>query len=511
MLVKIVVSISILLLWPLLFSQKMMIDENQFSNQLHRLHAQDTTNWGKLKFQLDEAEQTILTQHLDYFYFNSNEKIRDSTPKPLDDSVLTIYYLNQMHSSRHLSEDSLGFEMGIKALGASKKTKSKSLTNYVSIRLCEYLLEFQQRTPDVTKTYLRELMDSAKDGYDNYWYKYYYNLFKLQEYLKTTPDKLSEVIENLKNLESRVPEENFHKATYYQYMGIAFGCIYENSNAIKSFEKAIKWFRRCESPMAKIGLIKCDYNIAVEQINLAQFEIGIATLKNLNLNPIISSEPYLQRSTLDWLYKAYDSLEKKDSSFHYLKRRVEMDKQINEIEKALKIKKIDNEYRLEETNHKLDQQQEKNTTLNKKLRVSLLIGLILIIMTAIFGTLYKKYFKQTENLLAEKGETLEKLDELKELVIKNHIILSDKTKVYIANLVYIKSEDHYLKIILEGKKSHLVRGSLSKILEDLPPNFIQCHRSYVVNSNFVKQVTGKTLFLLNGDTVPISRSYQKRF
>ena len=57
-------------------------------------------------------------------------------------------------------------------------------------------------------------------------------------------------------------------------------------------------------------------------------------------------------------------------------------------------------------------------------------------------------------------------------------------------------------------KNHLVRGSLSDLDEQLPPNFIRTHRSYITNRNFVKQI-GKTILLFHdGSTIPISRGFK---
>ena len=100
------------------------------------------------------------------------------------------------------------------------------------------------------------------------------------------------------------------------------------------------------------------------------------------------------------------------------------------------------------------------------------------------------------------------IDELKQIVIKNHIILKDKKKIYISDLLYIKADDHYLKIFTSDGKNHFVRGKLTQIKEELPPNFIQCHRSYLVNSNFIKQKTYNSLKLLDKTEIPVSRSFK---
>lgn len=47
-------------------------------------------------------------------------------------------------------------------------------------------------------------------------------------------------------------------------------------------------------------------------------------------------------------------------------------------------------------------------------------------------------------------------------------------------------------------------------LEKLPPQFIQCHRSYIINADRIEKYSVDGVLLTDGALVPISRSYQKR-
>jgi DNA-binding LytR/AlgR family response regulator len=125
--------------------------------------------------------------------------------------------------------------------------------------------------------------------------------------------------------------------------------------------------------------------------------------------------------------------------------------------------------------------------------------------------LYKRYKTKSITLESEQSETLEKIEELKKIVIKNHIILKDKTKVYISDLMYIKAEDHYLWIYTNDTKKVFVRGKLNQIKEELPPNFIQSHRSYIINSNYIKQINNNHIILLDKTEIPLSRSHKNNF
>ena len=52
--------------------------------------------------------------------------------------------------------------------------------------------------------------------------------------------------------------------------------------------------------------------------------------------------------------------------------------------------------------------------------------------------------------------------------------------------------------------------SLEKVKEELPDSFLQCHRSFLFNTRYLElvKVSENTIFLDNGITVPLSRSYK---
>lgn len=58
-----------------------------------------------------------------------------------------------------------------------------------------------------------------------------------------------------------------------------------------------------------------------------------------------------------------------------------------------------------------------------------------------------------------------------------------------------------------------VSGTLEKLLEQLPPNFRRCHRSFIVNADQIIKVdfSENLLHLKNELLIPISRSYRKDF
>lgn len=113
-------------------------------------------------------------------------------------------------------------------------------------------------------------------------------------------------------------------------------------------------------------------------------------------------------------------------------------------------------------------------------------------------------------------EVIEK--NLKECVIeiarKRGCFLKIKTetgfrKIYSRDIVYIEVLNRMVKIYSkEGNFEY--RGTLKEIMDNLEKQiFVQCHRSYVVNIIYIKEIGNKDIIMKDGSIVPISRSKYK--
>lgn len=74
-------------------------------------------------------------------------------------------------------------------------------------------------------------------------------------------------------------------------------------------------------------------------------------------------------------------------------------------------------------------------------------------------------------------------------------------------ITYIEALDKKLSIYTH-RQTITVRGALGNLIDQLPEQFVRCHRSYVVNIRAIRQTdyAEMTLTLADGDTLPISRS-----
>ena len=130
---------------------------------------------------------------------------------------------------------------------------------------------------------------------------------------------------------------------------------------------------------------------------------------------------------------------------------------------------------------------------------------IVVYILSVIGILYlifqlKKYQKRITIVEQEKKEIAKKVE-------KEFIILNNKSKVYLSNLKFIKSDGNYLEFETDGK-TIIDRNKLKEILEKLPPNFVKIHRSYIINKNFISSVNSSTVVLKDNIYIPLSRTFK---
>ena len=122
----------------------------------------------------------------------------------------------------------------------------------------------------------------------------------------------------------------------------------------------------------------------------------------------------------------------------------------------------------------------------------------------------RKLFVEKQIAENQNATITEELKQVKQLVIKDHVLLKNNKKVYLNELEYIKAEGHYLEVHTNAK-NEVVRGSITDILAQLPPNFVQTHRSFIVNKNYVSLVNISEIVMQNKTTIPLSRKYKGNF
>lgn len=90
------------------------------------------------------------------------------------------------------------------------------------------------------------------------------------------------------------------------------------------------------------------------------------------------------------------------------------------------------------------------------------------------------------------------------LQLKNKVIINTN------DILYIKSDGHYLEYFLQDKQLPIVdRNKLSEIIHTLPQsNFVRIHKSYIVNIAYIKVINATKVLMDNGEWLNLSRAYK---
>lgn len=85
-------------------------------------------------------------------------------------------------------------------------------------------------------------------------------------------------------------------------------------------------------------------------------------------------------------------------------------------------------------------------------------------------------------------------------------------RVSLADIRFIKGYGEYLQIYTVGSTSPMLTlSSFTTIKEKLSDNFIQIHRSYIVNMNHVEQIERSRVIMDADNHIPVGDSYRNSF
>lgn len=94
------------------------------------------------------------------------------------------------------------------------------------------------------------------------------------------------------------------------------------------------------------------------------------------------------------------------------------------------------------------------------------------------------------------------------LSTKRKIVVKDKNlsvKIDIENILYAKKEDHYLALYTHNGKK-MMRATVQDFLNQVTDDFLQVHRSYIVNKNFITAFSTK-IIKISDEEIPVSSSF----
>ena len=108
------------------------------------------------------------------------------------------------------------------------------------------------------------------------------------------------------------------------------------------------------------------------------------------------------------------------------------------------------------------------------------------------------------NVLARLLEKAEKnrQDRGEKLIIQQNRTVS---AIRLRDIVYLESAAHQLKVHTRDEVITYYER-LDNVKKQLPASFLHCHKSYLVNMDYIRRVDKSEILLQNGETVPISKA-----
>ena len=73
-----------------------------------------------------------------------------------------------------------------------------------------------------------------------------------------------------------------------------------------------------------------------------------------------------------------------------------------------------------------------------------------------------------------------------------------------------KNIKDYVNIKTENEE-YIVLETLKTLENQLPSNFVRVHRSFILNSDAILSINGKTVIISSGEEIPIGETYRKDF
>src|SRR5699024_4161161 len=83
-------------------------------------------------------------------------------------------------------------------------------------------------------------------------------------------------------------------------------------------------------------------------------------------------------------------------------------------------------------------------------------------------------------------------------------------KVLLQQIVYFRSDNKKIHIIMCSGEEKVFNGKLTDVIDKVPKTaFLQIHKSYLVNCDYVSEYTYECAKMVNNDILNISKAHRK--
>lgn len=312
--------------------------------------------------------------------------------------------------------------------------------------------------------------------------------------------KISDSLETVVDIDS-LPI--FLKAPLYNNIGKAFLNTEQYTKALPYTLKALE--------IKKQSGINNDVsnqynNIGKIYLNTNRYGIAIKYLDSA-LNQASS---YKQRfEVLKNLQDAYIANKNPQKSLEFASKYIALKDSLNEVLTQKEIAELGIKYETDKKEKFIDRLQN----------LSLVYKVLIFTIILISGFILLRVFKKNKLIKSEFEILQQELDILKhekstsvQGAESKIINLKSKAVLNSSEILYIKSDGHYLEYYLDNKSTpEIDRNSLKEAVKSLSKNsFVQIHKSFIVNIYRIKIINSTKVMLDNGVWINLSRTYKQQ-
>ncbi|MCI6887599.1 MAG: LytTR family DNA-binding domain-containing protein [Lachnospiraceae bacterium] len=109
--------------------------------------------------------------------------------------------------------------------------------------------------------------------------------------------------------------------------------------------------------------------------------------------------------------------------------------------------------------------------------------------------------KLLEKLLQKAEKAIERLEQEKLMIQQKGIVYA----IPFRNICYLESMRHQIIIHTTGEQI-VCYDQIDHLMQRLSPAFLQCHKSFVVNMNYIRRIDKNRILLQTREEIPISKA-----
>ncbi|WP_432411357.1 LytTR family transcriptional regulator DNA-binding domain-containing protein [Rasiella sp. SM2506] len=296
------------------------------------------------------------------------------------------------------------------------------------------------------------------------------------------------------------------EALAYQNMGKAFMGLEQKDSASYYYAKAEKSYKSTDAKarLGELYYLRSINNRKKENYTAALHysDSAINIFKELTLVANLK-DTYDQKALI---LEATGDFKEANS---YIKAAKKIEDESYKTENVEKLNEIITKYQVEKKDDQIDALHSQKAIYKSTSFIVGVASLVLLSIVIVFWVRNKNSKKELETLREE-------LKNYKETAVAENALtlihLKSKAVLNTKELLYIKSDGHYLEFYSQGSaKPEIDRNTLKEMTERLTSEgFAQIHKSYLVNLDYIRIINSTKLMLDDGTWLPLSRTYKPK-